>query len=69
MIVQATAALLAVCYKNGTRCTIYCHRRSDECPNKATGSRYTQIAVVEQDEQEDEQDARDEQNEGNEMEE
>jgi hypothetical protein len=52
-----------VCYKNGIRCTIYCHRRSGECPNKATGSLYTQIAVVEQDEQ----DAQE--NEGDEMEE
>lgn len=40
-----------VCYKNGAKCTIYCHRRSGECPNKATGSTYTQIAVIEQDEQ------------------
>jgi hypothetical protein len=51
-----------VCYKNGIKCTIYCHRRSGECPNKAIGSSYTQIAVIEQDEQ-------DEQNEGDEMEE
>jgi hypothetical protein len=39
------------CYKNGIRCTIYYHRRSSECPNKATGSSYTQITVIEQDEQ------------------
>jgi hypothetical protein len=37
-------------YKNGTRYTIYCYRRLGECLNKATGSLYTQIAVVEQDE-------------------
>jgi hypothetical protein len=55
-----------VCYKNGTKCTIYCHRRSGECSNKATGSLYTQIAVIEQDEQ-DEQGAQE--NEGDEMEE
>jgi hypothetical protein len=48
---------LCVCYKKGIRCTIYCQRRSGECPNQATGSSYTQIAVIEQDEQdEDEQD-------------
>src|ERR1700733_15591073 len=29
-----------VCYKNGIGCTIYCHRHSGECPNKATGSGY-----------------------------
>jgi hypothetical protein len=39
-----------VCYKNGISCIIYCHRRSSECPDKATGSSYTQIAVIEQDE-------------------
>jgi hypothetical protein len=39
-----------VCHKNGVGCTIYCHKRSGECPNKATGSSYTQIAVIEQDE-------------------
>lgn len=37
-----------VCKKNGVSCTIYCHRRSGECPNKAEGSAYTQIAVIEQ---------------------
>jgi hypothetical protein len=37
-----------VCFKNGTKCTIYCHKRSGECPNKATGPNYTQIAVIEQ---------------------
>jgi hypothetical protein len=30
---------------------LHCHRRSGECPNKAIGSSYTQIAVIEQDEQ------------------
>jgi hypothetical protein len=25
-----------VCYKNGTRCTTYCHRCSSGCPNKLT---------------------------------
>ena len=48
-----------VSYKDGISCTIYCHRRSGECPNKATGSSYTQIAVIEQDEQ-DEEDGDDE---------
>lgn len=37
-----------VCKKNGVGCTIYCHKRSGECPNKAEGSAYTQIAVIEQ---------------------
>jgi hypothetical protein len=37
-----------VCFKNGARCTIYCHKRSGECPNKETGPNYTQIAVIEQ---------------------
>jgi hypothetical protein len=37
-----------VCFKNGIRCTIYCHKRSGECPNKVTGPNYTQIAVIEQ---------------------
>jgi hypothetical protein len=37
-----------LCHKNGVRCTIYCHRRSSECPNKATGSEYTQVVVVQQ---------------------
>jgi hypothetical protein len=40
-----------VWYKNGISCTIHYHRRSDECPNRVTGSSYTQIAVIEQDEQ------------------
>jgi hypothetical protein len=48
-----------VCYKNVIKCTICCHRRSSEYPNKATGLSYTQIAVIEQDEQ-DEQDEDDE---------
>jgi hypothetical protein len=34
--------------KNGVRCTIYCHKRSGECLNKAVGSAYTMVAVVEQ---------------------
>jgi hypothetical protein len=34
-----------VCRKNGV---IYCHKRSGECPNKAVGSAYTMVAVVEQ---------------------
>jgi hypothetical protein len=36
------------CHKAGVQCTIYCHQRTGECPNKATGSAYTQVAVVEQ---------------------
>ena len=28
--------------------TIYCHRRSGECPNKATGPNYNQITVLQQ---------------------
>jgi transposase InsO family protein len=36
-----------VCYKNGAGCTIYCHKRSGDCPNKAIGPAYTQIAVIE----------------------
>ncbi len=37
-----------VCYKNGAGCTIYCHKRSGDCPNKAIGPAHTQIAVVEE---------------------
>jgi hypothetical protein len=37
-----------VCYKNGAGCTIYCHKRTGECPNKAIGLAYTQIAVIEE---------------------
>ena len=48
---EAIVVQLAVCYKNGIRCIIYCHRRSGECLNKAIGSSYTQIAVIEQHEQ------------------
>jgi hypothetical protein len=44
-----------VCYKNGVGCTIYCHKRSNKCPNKATGSSYTQIAVIEQDQNKDDE--------------
>jgi hypothetical protein len=39
-----------VCFKNRAGCTIYCHKRSGECPNKAAGSAYTTITVIEQDE-------------------
>jgi hypothetical protein len=45
-----------VCFKNGARCTIYCHKRSGECPNKATGPNYTQIAVIEQIEEDEDED-------------
>lgn len=38
-----------VCFKNGAGCTIYCHKRFGECPNKAAGSAYTTITVIEQD--------------------
>jgi hypothetical protein len=42
-------------YKNGVRCTIYCHKRSGECPNRATGLSYTQIAVIEQEQEQDDE--------------
>ena len=49
-VAKAIVAQLVVCATK-RRQTIYCHRRSGECPNKATGSSYTQIVVIEQDEQ------------------
>jgi hypothetical protein len=42
-----------VCFKNGVGCTVYCHKRSGECPNKATEN-YTMIAVIEQEQENDE---------------
>jgi len=53
------SSLSSLCVLQKRRQTIYCHRRSGECPNKATGSSYTQIVVIEQDEQ-DEQEEDDE---------
>src|SRR5205085_8918096 len=37
-----------VCYKAGVKCTIYCHKRTGECPNKATSSAYNHMTVIEQ---------------------
>ena len=42
-----------VCKKTGIGCTIYCHKRTGECPNKAEGSAYTQITVIEQEQVDD----------------
>jgi hypothetical protein len=64
-VAQAIVAQLVVCVLQKRRQTIYCHRLSGECPNKATGSSYTQIVVIEQDEQ----DEQDEQEEDDEMDE
>jgi IS30 family transposase len=44
-----------VCHKAGVQCTIYCHPRTGDCPNKATSSAYTQVAIVDASEHEDDE--------------
>jgi hypothetical protein len=39
---------LCVCHNAGVLCTIYCHRRTGECPNQATGPAYTQVAIIDE---------------------
>jgi len=44
-----------VCHRFGVRCTIYYHRRTSECPNEATSSVYTQVAIIDVPKYEDEE--------------
>jgi hypothetical protein len=40
-----------ICYKAGVQCTIYCHQRTGDCPNIATGIAYNQVAIIDEPEQ------------------
>jgi hypothetical protein len=47
-----------VCYKAGVQCIIYCHQRTSDHLNIATGTIYNQVAIVNELEQQDEEEQR-----------
>jgi len=54
-MIDSTISKYCACHRFGVRCTIYCHRRTGECPNEATSSVYTQVAIMNVPKHEDEE--------------
>jgi hypothetical protein len=53
-MIDSPISKYCVCHRFVVRCTIYCHRRTGECPNEATSSVYTQVAIIDVPKHEDE---------------